>query len=168
MRLLAAIVVWFAMLVLTEELIEQLAGQAVGGLAAAAGSIPLIIFFRKKLDHRPMAGMGLARTSAIRLLVAGFGLGTLAMGVVLTVSVATHAIHLGRWNPEGLSAAHAAGLLGSQLVFFLGVGFTEELLFRGHILQNLGERRHGGTGAGRRLGGLGERVGETQETPDPG
>jgi len=94
-RLLAAIVVWFAMLVLTEELIEQLAGQAVGGLAAAAGSIPLIIFFRKKLDHRPMAGMGLARTSAIRLLVAGFGLGTLAMGVVLTVSVATHAIHLG-------------------------------------------------------------------------
>jgi membrane protease YdiL (CAAX protease family) len=54
--------------------------------------------------------------------------------------VASHVIHLAKWNPHGLSAALAVGIVASNLIFFLGVGFTEELLFRGYILQNLGEQ----------------------------
>ncbi len=140
LRLLIAIVAWFAMLIVTEELIPGFAGQAVGGVLVIAGSIPLLMFLRKRIDRRSMEGMGLARPGAIRMLLAGFGIGALAMGVVLAVSLATHAVHLARWNPHGLSAALAIGIVVSNLIFFLGVGFTEELLFRGYILQNLGEQ----------------------------
>jgi membrane protease YdiL (CAAX protease family) len=140
LRLLIAIVVWFAMLVVTEELIAGFAGQAVGGLAVIGASIPLIIMLRTRLDRRSIADMGLARQGAVRMLVIGFGIGALAMGVVLAVSLATHAVHLARWNPHGLGVALAVWILVSNLIFFLGVGSTEELLFRGYILRNLGER----------------------------
>jgi len=100
----------------------------------------LIIFLRRKIDHRSMDGMGLTRAGAVTHLAAGFGIGALAMGVVLLVSMATHAVRLERWNPHGLGPALMAGILASNLVFFLGVGFTEELLFRGYIPRNLGEK----------------------------
>jgi membrane protease YdiL (CAAX protease family) len=140
LRLLVAIVIWFAMLVLTEEIIGQLAGRAVGGLTVIAGSIALIIFLRRQLDHRSMDGMGLVRRGAAAQLAAGFGAGALAMGVVLAVSLATHAVRLERWNPHGLGPALVAGILASNLIFFLGVAFTEELLFRGYVMRNLGEQ----------------------------
>jgi membrane protease YdiL (CAAX protease family) len=124
----------------TEELIPGFAGQAVGGVLVIAGSIPLVMFLRKRIDHRSMEGIGLARPGAVGGLLTGFGIGALAMGIVLAVSVATHAVHLAKWNPHGLGVALAIGIVGSNLIFFLGVGFTEELLFRGYILQNLGEQ----------------------------
>jgi membrane protease YdiL (CAAX protease family) len=144
-RILLAVIAWFAMLVITEELIAHAAGAAVAGVAVIGGSIALAVFLRRRLDRRrgqsvrdTLAGLGLPRLGAVRGLLAGFALGAAAMGVVLAVSVASHDVHL-RGNPHHLGVAPAAWLVAGQLVFFLGVGFTEELLFRGYILQNLGE-----------------------------
>jgi membrane protease YdiL (CAAX protease family) len=146
-RIVIAVIAWFAMLILTEELIANVAGQAAGGVAVIGASVVMAIFLRRKLDRRPvagaretLAGLGLARHRAFRLLAAGFGLGAVAMSVVLAFSVATHAVHLEGWNPHRLGPASAIWLTSGYLVFFLGVGFTEELLFRGYILHNLGER----------------------------
>jgi membrane protease YdiL (CAAX protease family) len=146
-RIVIAVIAWFAMLIVTEELVVNVAGLAAGGVAVIGASVAMAILLRRKLDRCPvagareiLAGLGLAGHRAFRLLVAGFGLGALAMSVVLAFSVITRAVHLEGWNPHRLSPAPATWLVFGNLVFFLGVGFTEELLFRGYILRNLGER----------------------------
>jgi membrane protease YdiL (CAAX protease family) len=146
-RIAIAIIAWFAMLIVTEELVVSVAGPAAGGAAVIGASVVLAIVLRRKLDRAPatgareaLAGLGLGGHRAFRLLAAGFGLGALAMSVVLAVSVATHAVHLEGWDPRRLGPASATWLVFENLVFFLGVGFTEELLFRGYIVRNFGER----------------------------
>jgi membrane protease YdiL (CAAX protease family) len=146
-RIVIAVIAWFAMLIVTEELIANVAGPVAGGAAVIGASVAMAILLRRKLDRSPvasareiLAGLGLAGHKAFRLLVVGFGLGALAMSVVLAFSVITHAVHLEGWNPHRLGPAPATWLVFGSLVFFLGVGFTEELLFRGYILRNLGER----------------------------
>jgi membrane protease YdiL (CAAX protease family) len=62
------------------------------------------------------------------------------MVVVLLAAVSTHVVRLDRWNPQHLNLAAAVWLLAGQAVFMLGIGFTEELLMRGYVFQNLGER----------------------------
>ena len=145
-RIVIAVIAWFAMLIVTEELLVDVAGPAAGGAAVIGTSVAMAIFLRRKLDRSPVAGarqiltdLGLARHKAFRLLAAGFGLGALAMSVVLAFSVITHAVDLEGWNPDRLGPASATWLVLGNLVFFLGVGFTEELLFRGYMLRNLGE-----------------------------
>jgi membrane protease YdiL (CAAX protease family) len=146
-RITVAVIAWFAMLILTEELIANVAGQAVGGAAVIGASVVTTVFLRHKLDRRPTTGaretladLGLTGHRAVRLLATGFCLGALAMSVVLAFAVTTHAVHLEGWNPHRLGLAFTIWLAFGNLVFFLGVGFTEELLFRGYILRNLGER----------------------------
>jgi membrane protease YdiL (CAAX protease family) len=138
-RLLVAIVLWFIMLIVTEELITALLGPIAGAITVIGGSVGLAMLLRRRIDHRSMAGLGLDRRGAVPSLIAGFAFGTVAMVGILGWATATHAIRLEHWNARGLHPGYAGALLLGHLAFFLGVGFTEELLFRGYILQNLGE-----------------------------
>jgi CAAX protease family protein len=112
-----------------------LSGAAVtlvgGGLCVSGFRV-----LRARMDRRPWSWIGLdASARTLGTLAAGLLTGVLMVGVLLGLEWA-----LGWIEPTRVdSAATLSAVLGS---FFaaLGIGLMEELLLRGAVLQNLGER----------------------------
>ena len=108
------------------------------GVTVVGGGLCVIGFrvVRARMDRRPWSWIGLdgsART--MTTLAAGLSMGVLMVGALLALEWV-----LGWVEPTRVdSAASASAVLGS---FFaaLGIGLMEELLLRGAVLQNLGER----------------------------
>jgi hypothetical protein len=74
--LLLAIVPWFVLLIICEQVIAGAVGAAVGGLCVILGSLALLALLRHRLDHRTRQGMGLERRHALRDLGIGLAVGS--------------------------------------------------------------------------------------------
>lgn len=105
------------------------------------GMLTLTYFYRRKVDQRPWSGMGLpALRRNWHFLVGGFLLCVLIFLQFFCVDLAAGFVRIdgdeitasGVW----LSMIYAL----ASLIFCVGIGFGEELAFRGYIFQNLGER----------------------------
>jgi membrane protease YdiL (CAAX protease family) len=121
--------------------VPQAATGAIYLVAASAGVIVVTFQFRRLLDRRPWEGIGLIWSrGGLRHALLGWLVGCVLIMVVFAVEYA-----LGWVRVEGNEvAASGVGvaldyLLGG-LLLMLGVGITEELVFRGYVLQNVGEQ----------------------------
>jgi membrane protease YdiL (CAAX protease family) len=102
------------------------------GIAYAGGMAAVLVLWRF-VDGRPLAEMGLARGHVVQSSLRGAAVAALAMGLIVLVS---YVLAGGAWsvNPDPTRAVLALliGLLG-----FVVQGSSEEVLFRGYILENV-------------------------------
>lgn len=148
LRVVLMLVAWIVLVVLAGSLFDQeaeysptLLGRATLHAAAyVGGSLALVWLFCRFLDRRRFAAMRLSRRGAGRHLVLGLVVGAAMLGLIFLVQVLAGYVDVTavRWDTLGLGAALAAVLI---VVLTEGAaGFCEELVFRGYVLQNVGEQ----------------------------
>jgi membrane protease YdiL (CAAX protease family) len=86
-------------------------------------------------ERRDPRTVGLQRSSALRFLLSGFafGAGLIVVGVVLLVTGGEMTLDFDQTSIQGWSAAGPASIV---LLAWVVQGFTEEIIFRGWLLQN--------------------------------
>jgi membrane protease YdiL (CAAX protease family) len=99
--------------------------------------VGLTYLFRRFLDRASLRSLGFGTTGgwATETLL-GLGLGLAAMGLVFAVEWGTG------WAIVDIAPARSSSvgrILGAYLVMYAAVGFAEELMFRGYLLQTLQE-----------------------------
>ena len=95
---------------------------------------------RRWLDRRSFASLGLElNTRAVRDLLFGIGLAGLIMGLIFVSLWSTGWLVIEGFAWQALPASEILQALLFTLFVFVGVGWGEELLFRGYYLQNLAE-----------------------------
>lgn len=116
----------------------------LGGAAMLVGIVVVQWFasrlLRTHVDRRPLSGLAVPPLSRgwAQLLV-GFAVGAAMMGLAFAAEWALGWIRIVEVvRPAGGAPALASTLVGT-LLLFLSVGFSEELLMRGALFQNLGE-----------------------------
>jgi CAAX protease family protein len=97
--------------------------------------------FRRWLDKAPMRGLGFARGAFWKEVVAGLGLGLASMGVILVVHLV-----LGWAEFTRMTTGAALGSLVSTALVLIPAAATEEITFRGYLLQTLEGWRGWGLG----------------------
>ena len=103
----------------------------------AAAAIPAVYIARRWIDKKSLTSLGLqpGRRSAVDV-VFGFLLSGIMAGAVFSAMLAFG--YIGNVQVVAISWSLAGVLAGSLLIMSL-VGFWEELVFRGYILQNMAE-----------------------------
>lgn len=105
-------------------------------LMALAILAPSVIAVRW-LDRRRIGSLGLGFHSHwIRQFVLGLLIGVIFVSAIVAVLMAAGTLRLA---PGGLGLGALLAALLVHVLFFIGVGFMEELLFRGYLLQVLAE-----------------------------
>ena len=147
LRILSYLVLFLAVLIVTEVLMSALVGVAppllialVGFTVKVGGIFGLTYVWRRKVDRRDWRGMALsARRSRAGGRFGLTGLGFLLGALVLSGVVLIQYL-LGWLEPLSidLSTVWVSVLVG--LIAALATGLAEELAFRGYLFQNLGER----------------------------
>lgn len=99
-------------------------------VASGVLTIVATILFRRLIDRQPVYSMGFAWKGHARDAWAGFLLGPVLLGAGSLILFALHAIN---WTDTRLDA----GAITTGLVLFLFTAVSEELVFRGYILNNL-------------------------------
>jgi membrane protease YdiL (CAAX protease family) len=103
-----------------------------------AATVLVTLLFRRFLDRKSLVSLGFQRAPGwLGEALIGFGLGALLMALILLAELA-----LGGYRVRGLawqeqSAVAISALLGLTFLGFVVVAFSEELVARGYILQNL-------------------------------
>jgi membrane protease YdiL (CAAX protease family) len=87
------------------------------------------VVFRRHMRSRVAESLNLRVSSVLTHLAAGLAAGAVVLCVIIAVFYAAGAKHY--------DANFAAGLIWRALLIGLGVGFLEEIVFRGVVLQNL-------------------------------
>jgi len=99
--------------------------------------VGLTVFFRRVIDRRPFKELGFAMTPGwVAEALLGLALGFAAM---LLIFVSEWSFGLAHIRPTSASAAGMALRLVGFAVMYMAVGLTEELMFRGYLLQTLCE-----------------------------
>jgi CAAX protease family protein len=109
----------------------------IGLGVAEAGALLTVLVLWRKLDRRPLAELGLSMRGALRLTLRGALLAVLMMGFVVGVSFILLGNSRVEPNPDPLMAGVA---LVVGLLAFAIQGPSEEVLFRGYILENVRAR----------------------------
>jgi membrane protease YdiL (CAAX protease family) len=111
----------------------------VRGVLAIGGLLGITWLVRIKLNKKPWSGMALPRPQMARLLLGGF-CGACVIWAVFGIEYLAGWLHLSRISTQAHGGVPKLALILIQLIPSLGVGFSEELAFRGYVFQTLGER----------------------------
>jgi uncharacterized protein len=106
-------------------------------LVPSLAGILAVLAFTARIDHRPIVSLGLERAGALGRWLRGAAIGALMMGSIVLVWYTLLDGAVWSLNPN-LGRAGLALLAG--LVAFLVQGPSEEILFRGYILQIVSAR----------------------------
>jgi membrane protease YdiL (CAAX protease family) len=107
----------------------------LGGLGIAeAGSLGVVLLIWRLVDRQPIDRLGLAPRRRLRRWLRGAGVALLMMVSVVLVSYALFDPAQWSLNPDPASAAVA---LSVGLLAFVVQGPSEEVLYRGYILENV-------------------------------
>ncbi|MER7004243.1 CPBP family intramembrane glutamic endopeptidase [Dactylosporangium sp. NPDC000555] len=111
-------------------------------VAALAVTVLVTYLFRRRLDRRPWADIGMALPGRRELvgLAAGFGVGVAAIAFWFgfEVSVGWARVDGWSWTARGTRSATLAVIVGAVLVLLRAA--VEEVAFRGYVFANLTER----------------------------
>lgn len=112
-------------------------GLSLGGQLALLGvpfglSLVLILVWVRGVEHRPFATLGF--TTPVRAALPGAVAGALLFGIVVLVAAAFGQVRVGDANPAAVGGVLVA------LAGFAVQGSTEEILFRGFLLQAIRTR----------------------------
>lgn len=110
-------------------------GHVASAVIATLLTVPLIIFARRRVDGRPLSGLGLSPLRAAwRPLILGMGCYLLpaGLGLAAALSLGWVEISLEVSIPELLVV-----LVSLAVLVFLYEAFPEELVFRGYLYRNL-------------------------------
>jgi membrane protease YdiL (CAAX protease family) len=110
-------------------------GLAALGIAEAGALVAVLVLWRM-VDKRPLVEMGFASRPAVQQALRGSVVALLLMGVVVLLAYLLPGV-LWRVNPDPVRAALA---LVIGLLAFVVQGSSEEVLFRGYILENVRAR----------------------------
>jgi membrane protease YdiL (CAAX protease family) len=111
----------------------------ISSVLLAIGFTLITWLARDRIDQRSFSSLGLERSkTSWRELGLGLALGAVLMGLIFIVQL------LAGWlvvegNAFEIGAGAAVSSLFTPLILFILVGYYEELVFRGYILQNLME-----------------------------
>ncbi|NRD78981.1 CPBP family intramembrane metalloprotease [Bacillus sp. BRMEA1] len=106
----------------------------IAGFVQEFITISIVLLFWTKVNKRKISEIGLRDDKFKSNFLKGVALGLLAMTVIFLVLLSLGAIHVTSGNSDIIKI-----VVGFILMFF--VGFTEEFMFRGYILQTLLENR---------------------------
>jgi membrane protease YdiL (CAAX protease family) len=95
-----------------------------------AGTFAVVAIFRRWIDRESFKSLGFGMKNFRRELETGFWLGLFMIAAGFLLLVLLHEINWTGINPDALS-------IFLSCILFIAVGFTEELFFRGYILNNL-------------------------------
>jgi membrane protease YdiL (CAAX protease family) len=116
------------------------ASEVVLVAASIAATVGLTYLFRRFVDRRPWAGMGLPSPWRRRGdLAAGFALGAAMILVVFGIEYFPGWIRIIGVKPGFAWAAVVAVLIG-RFIHFIGTAVCEEIAYRSYLFQNVGER----------------------------
>jgi len=102
----------------------------LGLILSSVLSYLVVLFFRKIVDRQPVADLGLEWHNRKAHAATGFFLGLLLLGIGTLLLVTTGNLEWTDIFPDGRSLFVSLGLMAM-------IAFTEELVFRGYILNNL-------------------------------
>jgi membrane protease YdiL (CAAX protease family) len=124
---------------LTSPLPLLIASTVVMAVVVVA-TVGVTFVFRRFVDRRAWKGMALPPPwQRPGDLWWGLAVGGTMLFAIAAIEYGLGWFHiLGR--KEGMSAAVVAGLLSARLIYFVGTAVCEELVYRGYLLQNAGER----------------------------
>ncbi|MET9291526.1 CPBP family intramembrane glutamic endopeptidase [Streptomyces sp. NPDC003077] len=116
--------------------LDGTARQALTAVLCGGIAVPLVLWLRRRVDRRPVAGLGLAARGAAR----SFGLGVLVTGgaAAATFALGT-ALGMLRWGAVD-GPVLARYLLVNALVALALEAVPEELTLRGYAYRNLSAR----------------------------
>jgi uncharacterized protein len=146
--LVASVLLTLPILLVEEGLRSDVVGSPLAEaalLAPSLGGILAVLLFTARIDRRPVASLGLEREMAVMRWLRGAGIAALMMGFIVLVWYTL--VDGATWttNPD-LGRATLGVLAG--LAAFLVQGPSEEILFRGYILQIVTARWSFGWGVG--------------------
>lgn len=136
--------VYFAvgLLMIIIDLFLEMSDQSsilVSTALSAAGCTLITWLARQRIDRRSFTSLGLELTSASwRELGFGLLLGAVLMGLIFTSQLVSNSLVV-EGSAFDLGLAEVVTRILSTLALMLLVGYYEELVFRGYILQNLVE-----------------------------
>lgn len=149
-RLLIYLIGFFIMLIVVMQIIPQLMEklkvpfliiELTRMILYIGGAVGITRFQRLYVDRRPWSGIGLPLISkALPQLAAGLLLGFLTMGALFGVAYAANLVKIVGYEMQVSRFNNSLIYLLGGLVLFTAVGFGEEVMMRGYIFQNLGER----------------------------
>jgi membrane protease YdiL (CAAX protease family) len=149
-RLLLYLLSWWVVFVLSAVPATVLAlllrwPASYQNAAFAVFAIPALIgwtyVYRRWIDRRPWAGIGLTRLSAgLPQLGAGFLAGAVMVAAWLLLDSALGWVRFVGDEPTTSGPLPALGFVLVGLAANAGAGFLEEIGYRGYVLQNLGRR----------------------------
>jgi len=116
--------------------------QLVSVLLSIIATLGITYLFRKFIDKRDWAGMALPKPSGVtvRNLMLGFMIGTAMLLLVFGIEVMANWVRVVGTELDVSTVPQVAAYLTVGLISFFAVGFLEELMMRGYIFQNLGEK----------------------------
>jgi len=137
----AAIVIWLAVYATGRffgPAAEDRLGHALRAVLTTALVVPLVLIARRRLDRRPLAGLGLAPPGAAwRPFLAGAGFWLAAAGLGLAATLGLGWARIDRSPPTTGILLLALAL---PVLVFLYEALPEELIFRGYLYRNLADR----------------------------
>jgi membrane protease YdiL (CAAX protease family) len=139
MLLAASLAIIPAMLLTGSKGIELLqTSLLLNATISLVGIVSSVWIARKFIDRRSFSSLGLSfGPLAIRDLVAGIGITAMMMGLVLALELAAGWTRFEGWAWQTAPMRDVVFDLLTGLAIFIAVGFYEEILYRGYLLQNL-------------------------------
>jgi uncharacterized protein len=144
-RLLAYLVAWSLAIGIAGEVLvgrDPAPARQLLALVAIPATVAVTYGFRRWVDRRDWAAVGLPWPRGRHLLAggAGFLTGVAVIAVLFAVELRAGWVQVTGTEINDVGVAGVVAVLGGGLALQAAVGFSEELAFRGYLLANLRER----------------------------
>lgn len=132
------VVIVFFIGFLAQLLIQYGLNEYLGSIIVVLGITTSVFMGRRFLDRRSFVSLGLKlNTWTLMDLFVGFAIGGLIIGLIFYLEMALGWLTIDKYAWQNYPLEEVRGLMIGMLITFIFVGWQEELVSRGYLLQNL-------------------------------